>query len=80
MRGNTAVEFGVVPEAISGDISSLHKLLADPRDSSARAVGLCSTITAGSNVSYRVHFPPHSLTRSSRHTIKIQSPAQSSRL
>ncbi len=52
--GNTAVEFGVVPEAICGDISSLHKQLSDPADDSARAVGLCSTITAGSNLTYRV--------------------------
>lgn len=52
--GNSAVEFGAVPEALSHNMAALHTQMADPLDESARAVGFCSNITAGSCLPYRV--------------------------
>lgn len=54
MRGNTALEFGVVPEALARVSGSLHKQLAVPGDTSARPTGFASHITAGSTLPFRV--------------------------
>lgn len=54
MRGNTAVEFGVVPEALARHNGSLHKQLSAPGDEPQRSVGFCSQITAGSSLPFRV--------------------------
>lgn len=54
VKGNTAVEFGVVPEAQSHTPDALHKQLAVPGDETARPVGFCSQITAGSTLPFRV--------------------------
>ena len=54
MRGNTALEFGVVPEALARVSGSLHKQLAVPGDPTARPTGFASHITAGSTLPFRV--------------------------
>jgi len=49
--GNNAVEFGVVPECLSGDPKALHKCcctedpLGKSSSSISRATGFCSSIT-----------------------------------
>ncbi|GAB4814522.1 hypothetical protein N2152v2_001568, partial [Parachlorella kessleri] len=48
VRGNTAVEFGVVPVALELNHQALHKCLSAPEDADVRAIGFCSQITAGS--------------------------------
>lgn len=58
VRGNSAVEFGVVPEALHHFPDALHTQMADPQDESSRAVGFCSNITAGSSLPYRVSTVP----------------------
>jgi hypothetical protein len=54
VRGNTALEFGVVPEALARVSGSLHKQLAVPGDPTARPTGFASHITAGSTLPFRV--------------------------
>ncbi len=56
MRGNTAVEFGVVPEGLARLPGALHKQITTPGDAAQHAVGFCSQITAGSSLPFRVRF------------------------
>ncbi|KAF5831027.1 hypothetical protein DUNSADRAFT_13696 [Dunaliella salina] len=55
--GNTAVEFGVVPQCLEKDSKALHKCSSckDFPQSASRATGFCSAITTGSNLP--VHVP-----------------------
>jgi hypothetical protein len=48
VRGNTAVEFGVVPVALAPAHAALHKCLAARGAPAQRCMGFCSQITAGS--------------------------------
>lgn len=48
VKGNTAVEFGVIPVEMSPSHTALHKCLAVPGAPHQRCVGFCSQITAGS--------------------------------
>lgn len=48
VRGNTAVEFGVVPVNLPLTHTALHKCQAVPGAPDERCVGFCSQITAGS--------------------------------
>ena len=48
VRGNTAVEFGIVPVNLPLTHTSLHKCQAAPGAPDERCVGFCSQITAGS--------------------------------
>lgn len=54
VRGNTALEFGAVPndEELCGDQKALHRCLES--GSGRRAVGVCSAITVGSQLSLKV--------------------------
>lgn len=56
VRGNTAVEFGVVPEGLARLPGALHKQITMPWDAAQHAVGFCSQITAGSSLPFRVRF------------------------
>jgi hypothetical protein len=50
VRGNTAVEFGVVPLSLTDEHLSLHKARSTQHPLQERAVGFCSHITAGSDL------------------------------
>ena len=48
VRGNTAVEFGIIPVNLPRTHTVLHKCQAVPDSPDERCVGFCSQITAGS--------------------------------
>lgn len=48
VKGNTAVEFGVIPADLELSHTALHKCMANPGSPNQSAMGFCSQITAGS--------------------------------
>lgn len=48
IKGNTAVEFGVIPADLQHSHTSLHKCASLPDRPAAQSIGFCSAITAGS--------------------------------
>lgn len=54
IRGNTAVEFGAVPVTVESNVIALHKCVPTARGGRERAVGICSQITAGSALPFKV--------------------------
>uniref|UniRef100_A0A7S0RLF7 F-box domain-containing protein n=1 Tax=Chlamydomonas leiostraca TaxID=1034604 RepID=A0A7S0RLF7_9CHLO len=54
LRGNNAVEFGVVPVDIQDQPKALHKCLPSPENEQDRPTGMCSAITVGSLLPIRL--------------------------
>ncbi|KAK9823592.1 hypothetical protein WJX72_004081 [[Myrmecia] bisecta] len=54
VKGNTAVEFGIVPLALQKTQTALHKAQS-VGGHKVRAMGFCSQITAGSSLGFRTH-------------------------
>lgn len=48
IKGNTAVEFGIIPANLEHSHTSLHKCASLPGRPAAQSIGFCSAITAGS--------------------------------
>ena len=48
IKGNTAVEFGIIPADLEHSHTSLHKCASLPGRPAAQSIGFCSAITAGS--------------------------------